>query len=291
MTKAKVITLGLLALFVLALLCAQRSTRAVATVSGASPANDAKLAFAVEEGKLVLRGAVPDTTLKQQLVAKAYQAFGAGSVVNYLTVEPGVKSEEWLPRTSDLMIRLKAWGNGSVVFNGSTAVVTGEVKTDAERKKRYDELATVLGSTTEIDGQIQVKSNQAGQAKPVSSRPGSSLVSRIHEVMAGKSIEFEIGSAALAPRGMKLLDELVPIIQSDKGIRLEVGGHTDNYGDPRFNQMVSQARAVAVAQYLISKGVDSQRLTSKGYGDTKPIASNKTRAGRQQNRRVTFQAL
>lgn len=109
--------------------------------------------------------------------------------------------------------------------------------------------------------------------------------------MAGKSIDFEIGSAALAPKGMKLLDVLVPIIQSDKSLRLEIGGHTDNYGDPRFNQMVSQARAVAVAQYLISKGVDSRRLTSKGYGDTKPIASNKTRAGRQQNRRVTFQAL
>jgi outer membrane protein OmpA-like peptidoglycan-associated protein len=90
---------------------------------------------------------------------------------------------------------------------------------------------------------------------------------------------------------MKVLDELVPIIQSDKTTRLEIGGHTDNYGDPKFNQLVSQARAVAVAQYLLSKGVDGHRLASKGYGDSKPIASNKTKDGRQQNRRVTFQAL
>ncbi|GKS57526.1 hypothetical protein YTPLAS18_10530 [Nitrospira sp.] len=291
MTKAKVITLGLLALFVLALLCAQRSTRAVATVSSGATESVAKLALSLENGKLVLRGAVPDTTLKQQLVAKAYQVFGAGSVVNYLTVEPDIRSEEWLPKTNDIMTRLKTWGNGAVTLEGTTAIVTGEAKSDAERTKRYDELAAVLGSSAKIDSQIHVKSSSPTGGRATPSNSTSSVVDKIHEVMAGKSIDFEIGSAALAPKGMKLLDVLVPIIQSDKSLRLEIGGHTDNYGDPRFNQMVSQARAVAVAQYLISKGVDSRRLTSKGYGDTKPIASNKTRAGRQQNRRVTFQAL
>ncbi len=287
MTKAKVIILGLLALFVLALLCAQRSARSVAMTAGGAESTVARLALAVEDGKLVLRGAVPDATLKQQLVAKAYQAFGAGSVVNHLTVDSNVTSEEWLPRTSELMMRMKHWGSGAVVFEGPMAVVTGEVKTDADRAKREEELAALFGTSAKIDNQLHVKSTPSKSASPKT----GPIVARIQEAMAGKTIEFEIASATLTPKGMKVLDSLVPIIQSDKETKLEIGGHTDNYGDPKFNQMVSQARAVAVAQYLISKGVDPQRLSSKGYGDTKPIASNKTRDGRQQNRRVTFQSL
>ncbi len=285
MTRAKIVTIGLLALFVLAVLCAQRTATTIgASPSSAGSATDpapAKLSFSIEDGKLALRGAVPDAVLKQQLVAKAYQAFGAGNVVNHLAIDPETRSEDWLPRANEVIQRLKGWGNGAVTFEGRTALVAGEAKTEGDRAKRYEELTNLLGATAKIDGQIQVK--QAPKQVAV--------VSKIHDVLAGKTIEFEIGSATLAPRGMKVLDELVPIIQGDKDVRLEIGGHTDNYGDPKFNQLVSQARAVSVAQYLISKGVDGRRLTSKGYGDGKPIANNKTREGRQQNRRVTFEAL
>lgn len=285
MTRAKVVTIGLLALFVLAVLCAQRTATTTATVAspmGAAPEPaQAKLSLSIEAGKLALRGAVPDAVLKQQLVAKAYQAFGAGNVVNHLTIDSEVKSEEWLPRASEVIQRLKGWGSGEVTFDGRRAILTGEAKSESDRTKRYEELTNLLGATAKLDGQIQVK--QAPKQVAV--------VSKIHDVLVGKTVEFEIGSATLAPRGMKVLDELVPIIQSDKDVRLEIGGHTDNYGDPKFNELVSQARAVSVAQYLISKGVDGRRLTSKGYGDSKPIANNKTREGRQQNRRVTFDAL
>ncbi len=285
MTRAKVVTIGLLALFVLAVLCAQRTatTTATAVTSTGSPTEPAsgRLSFSIEDGKLALRGAVPDAVLKQQLVAKAYQTFGAGNVVNHLTIDPEVKSEDWLPRASEVIQRLKGWGNGAVTLEGRKALVAGEAKTEGDRAKRYEELTSLLGTTAKLDGQIQVKQD----SKQVT------VVSKIRDVMAGKTIEFEIGSATLAPRGMKVLDELIPIIQGDKDVRLEIGGHTDNYGDPKFNQLVSQARAVSVAQYLMSKGVDGRRLASKGYGDTKPIANNKTRDGRQQNRRVTFEAL
>ncbi len=308
MTKAKVITLGLLALFLLAMLCAQRSMTSTLTPASAPEPAHAKLSLAVESGRIVLRGGVPDVTLKQQLVAKAYQVFGAGNVVNQLTVESHVRSEEWLPRTAELIARLKGWGGGAVAFEGATATVTGEVKTEADKTKRQEELAALLGSSAKIESQLLVPGTsaptppnpassgvQTGSAGPAGAKPSvgrpSGMLARVQELMAGKSIDFEIGSATLTASSAKLLDELVPILQSEKDSKIEIGGHTDNYGDPKFNQMVSQARAVAVAQYLIGRGVDGHRLVSKGYGDAKPIASNKTKDGRRLNRRVTFQGL
>lgn len=282
MTRTKVIALGLAALFMLAFLCAQR-TAMTSTVGTTRGAEASKLSLSVEDGKIVLRGAVPDS-VKQLLVAKAYQAFGAGYVANHLTVVPGATAEDWSLKAAESIQKLKSWGSGGLSFDGRHVIVKGEAKNETEKAKRTEELAGVFGALLKVENQMELPA-QAAQPK------ASPVVAKIHEALAGKTIEFEVSSATLTPRGMKVLDELVPIIQSDKDLKLEIGGHTDNYGDPKFNQLISHARAVAVAQYLASKGVDGRRLVSKGYGESKPIASNKTKDGRKQNRRVTFDAL
>lgn len=282
MTRTKVIALGLAALFMLAFLCAQR-TAMTSTAGTTRGAEASKLSLSVEDGKIVLRGAVPDS-VKQLLVAKAYQAFGAGYVANHLTVVSGATAEDWSLKAAESIQKLKSWGSGGLSFDGRHVIVKGEAKNEAEKAKRTEELAGVFGALLKVENQMELPA-QAAQPK------ASPVVAKIHEALAGKTIEFEVSSATLTPRGMKVLDELVPIIQSDKDLKLEIGGHTDNYGDPKFNQLISHARAVAVAQYLASKGVDGRRLVSKGYGESKPIASNKTKDGRKQNRRVTFEAL
>lgn len=282
MTRTKVVALGLAALFMLAFLCAQR-TAMTSTAGTTRGAEASKLSLSVEDGKIVLRGAVPDS-VKQLLVAKAYQAFGAGYVANHLTVVPGATAEDWSLKAAESIQKLKSWGSGGLSFDGRHVIVKGEAKNETEKAKRTEELAGVFGALLKVENQMELPA-QAAQPK------ASPVVAKIHEALAGKTIEFEVSSATLTPRGMKVLDELVPIIQSDKDLKLEIGGHTDNYGDPKFNQLISHARAVAVAQYLASKGVDGRRLVSKGYGESKPIASNKTKDGRKQNRRVTFDAL
>jgi OOP family OmpA-OmpF porin len=279
LTRTKVVALGLVALFVLALLCAQR-TATTSTAGATRGAEASKLSLSVEDGKIVLRGAVPDS-VKQLLVAKAYQAFGAGYVANHLTVVPGATAEDWSLKAAESIQKLKSWGSGGLSFEGRQVIVKGDARNEAEKTKRTEELAGVFGTVLKVENQMQLPA----QAK------ASPVVAKIHEALAGKTIEFEVSSATLTPRGMKVLDELVPIIQSDKDVKLEIGGHTDNYGDPKFNQLISHARAAAVAQYLASKGVDGRRLVSKGYGESKPIASNKTKDGRKQNRRVTFEAV
>jgi len=69
---------------------------------------------------------------------------------------------------------------------------------------------------------------------------------------------------------------------------VEIQGHTDDVGDDAENKTLSQERADAVSEYLKGKGIPAERLTSKGYGEEMPIADNKTRSGRDKNRRVDF---
>lgn len=93
-------------------------------------------------------------------------------------------------------------------------------------------------------------------------------------------------------RSFELLDEVAATILAHPELgRLEVGGHTDNVGGEPHNLDLSQRRASAVVAWLVSRGVPAARLEAKGYGSSKPIASNDTAAGRDQNRRVEFDVL
>ena len=68
--------------------------------------------------------------------------------------------------------------------------------------------------------------------------------------------------------------------------RIRISGHTDNVGNPQRNQALSEARAQSVREYLINHGIDGDRVEAVGYGDQRPVASNDTEEGRQQNRRI-----
>lgn len=101
-----------------------------------------------------------------------------------------------------------------------------------------------------------------------------------------KGVEFETGSATLTAESHLQLDTVVEYMTYKKSARIEISGHTDNVGKKKANKKLSQKRADAVREYLIAQGIDGSRITAVGYGDEKPIASNKTAEGRQKNRRI-----
>ncbi len=98
--------------------------------------------------------------------------------------------------------------------------------------------------------------------------------------------QFNTGSARLLSRSLQPLDEAVSVLQQDDELKLTIEGHADITGPDAFNQVLSERRAKAVADYFIRKGIDAGRLTTIGYGSTRPIAPNDTAEGRKQNRRV-----
>ena len=104
-------------------------------------------------------------------------------------------------------------------------------------------------------------------------------------------VTFETGSANLTPLSRYELDNIVASLNKFPQVTIEVAGHTDNTGEEAANQVLSQARAQSVHDYLLNKGIDADRMSPRGYGETKPIDTNDTEAGRQKNRRTEFQIL
>jgi OOP family OmpA-OmpF porin len=105
---------------------------------------------------------------------------------------------------------------------------------------------------------------------------------------AMRAIQFDLGRATLKEESFSILDKIAKILKKYPDYNLAIGGHTDNTGSPGFNLELSEKRAKVCYEYLVSKGLDQNRLSYTGYGMTKPIADNKTETGRFLNRRTEF---
>lgn len=106
-----------------------------------------------------------------------------------------------------------------------------------------------------------------------------------------RDVLFEQGKTVLLPQSYPELDLVIAFLKSNPKVKIELSGHTDNRGIPGQNLKLSQARVEKVKSYLVSKGIDKKRITGKGYGGTRPIASNDTEETRLLNRRVEFTIL
>ncbi|MGE0078257.1 MAG: OmpA family protein [Bacteroidales bacterium] len=111
------------------------------------------------------------------------------------------------------------------------------------------------------------------------------------EILVLRNIFFELDSYELKPESTVELDKLVVVLKQNPSIKIEVGGHTDNQGTDEYNQKLSEQRAKSVADYLLSKQIERDRVKWAGYGETKPISTNSTPEGRAQNRRTEVKIL
>jgi OOP family OmpA-OmpF porin len=101
-----------------------------------------------------------------------------------------------------------------------------------------------------------------------------------------KTILFDTGKSSIKKESEEVLSDIIDILKEYPTAKFSIDGHTDSVGSEKLNQRLSDSRALEVKEYLVENGIDEFRLSSKGYGEDKPIASNRTKAGRAQNRRV-----
>ncbi|NNE69547.1 MAG: OmpA family protein [Rhodothermales bacterium] len=132
-----------------------------------------------------------------------------------------------------------------------------------------------------VDNRLRVASSQAD-------RQLLACRSSLNQILANETVNFEFGSAAITTDGRGVLDQLLSVLDDCPESAVRVEAHSDNVGDTQANLTLSQARAESVVTYLQLGGVDSDRLTAVGYGESRPVATNSTDEGRAENRRVEF---
>jgi outer membrane protein OmpA-like peptidoglycan-associated protein/tetratricopeptide (TPR) repeat protein len=132
----------------------------------------------------------------------------------------------------------------------------------------------------------------AGRAPDSTYEKNISLVPiEVNAAMVLKNIFFDVNKFELKKESQSDLDELVQLLTENPSLKIEISGHTDNVGKPADNLALSNNRAKAVVDYLIKKNIAPQRLTAKGYGETKPVADNNSEEGRRLNRRTEMRVI
>ena len=149
----------------------------------------------------------------------------------------------------------------------------------------------------EYEEQARIAREAAQRAEEERAKTRAELARQLNIVLATREtarglivnmsdVLFDTGRHTLKPGAREKLAKIAGIILAHPGLKIEVEGHADSTGGPVINQPLSEKRADSVRTYLVEQGVDGSAITSKGFGDTKPVADNNTAAGRQANRRV-----
>jgi outer membrane protein OmpA-like peptidoglycan-associated protein len=146
-----------------------------------------------------------------------------------------------------------------------------------------------------IDANDRCPNTPAGRRVDANGCELAELPTEVGRTLVLRNITFSAGTSRLAPTARPILDGIATSInsflQANASASFEIGGHTDNRGSPAANTRLSQARAQAVLDYLVSRGVPRDKLRAVGYGPGQPVAPNTTAAGRAQNRRVEIKRV
>ena len=181
-----------------------------------------------------------------------------------------------------------SWMKFSAVYTakgGETAMIIGyfnhsKIKRFKGYAHYYVDDVSVIATELQVKDKPDVKNEIVEKNTP--------FLPDLDEIITLKNIFFESNQSELLPASFKELDQLVGYLNLLPQTNIEISGHTDYTGDEVENRILSELRAKAVADYLIAHDVASERIVFKGYGSSKPIATNATTEGKQLNRRVDF---
>lgn len=224
---------------------------------------------------IALNGEVPDAKTRDQLIAAAKSHYANVTDSLRISGERPTDDYDWAARHAlQVLFAMQSgnvnWTAGSLSAKGrTTAAKEAEVRRVFTSASHPDRLGA-------IDLEIAEDANRCNKA--------------FAERLTASTIRFDTGSAKIAPESSRLIAQLAELAKACP-IGLAVEGHTDNVGSGQFNRRLSQARAEAVVAALVDLGVDSARLSPRGFGADRPIADNSTLAGRAKNRRIEIRAI
>jgi len=148
----------------------------------------------------------------------------------------------------------------------------------------------------EVKPEPEVKAEPPPKAEPepepAKPEPPPKADLAAEKIDLSETVQFDEDSSTLLPRSKELLDDVARVLTEHPEVnKIQIEGHTDSLAGPKHNMKLSKDRVESVKAYLVEKGVDAKRLGTKAFGESKPIADNKTDEGRAKNRRVDFRIV
>jgi OmpA-OmpF porin, OOP family len=232
-------------------------------------------------GRVVLTGFAPSEAARNDLAAAAKAAFFGESIANELAMR-GSAPASFAEAVKALFPSLARLASGSLSAEDTVFNVDGLAIYDKAAEQIKLELGNALMRGFKL-GSVTI-----GVRPPPPALAVNECQPEFTGLLGKGRILFETGSAELSKQSLALLDHLIEVVQRCRDASIEVAGHTDSQGSPESNLDLSKRRAEAVTTYIGEAGVDTSRMTSAGYGEAKPVASNDTPEGRAQNRRIEF---
>jgi OOP family OmpA-OmpF porin len=260
----------------------------------------AQLAITDDGRHIAYSGAVHDDATRAGVLDALKAVFGAKRLQGDIAVDPNRGPAPWAEYLRKALEGLKALGirtAGSQLFFEGPAVTVGGTSPDETQIKISSALRNALGGGISIGG---FADKVAGAVSDANAKVASALgalradftAQELVDVLNRAIINFHTAESAVPKDAEALLKSAAELIRKlPADIRLEISGHTDNVGDERANQALSQRRADSVRNFLAAAGVKKTTIQAKGYGSTKPLASNETPEGRFQNRRIEYHVV
>lgn len=234
-------------------------------------------AHAQQEPPVVVSGTVADEATRAALIERLRSVYGAGRVVDQLSVGTVAAPANWNDYVARLINpNLKLIKGGQLKVDGSKVSLRGDVANEEQRQKIASDIAASLNPTYTVNNGLRVAMRQQDV---------------LDAALANRIIEFESGKATLTEAGTAVLDQMSEAMQKIKGVKVEVIGHTDNAGSRAGNLSLSQARAEAVKTYIVGKGIAADTIAVSGEGPDRPVADNRTPEGKARNRRIEFKVI
>jgi OOP family OmpA-OmpF porin len=230
-------------------------------------------------GLVTLEGEAPDDPSRTRLVDTARQIYAGSSIADHMKIV-GASAEPWMSATRIALEQLARLRRGDVSLSAKELTIKGA--TDNEQ------VAKDIRSVLSTDLPPGLKGTDAITVMTAEEKAADSCQSLMRQTTAKGMINFERAKADLTPDSTQTLKDLVEIANECPAFSIQIEGHTDAEGTNERNQKLSDRRAQAVADFLARNGVDAKRLTTVGYGATRPVAENATEEGRAKNRRIEF---
>jgi len=238
-------------------------------------------------GAVELRGRLGDELEQAAVDSFAKALFGATRVTNATRLDPDVPPG-WSVRVLAALEALEVAAEGSAVVRPERVAVIGRSGDPEASARAARLLSTKLGQGAVFDLDMVYDE----QLDPLAGLPtAQECVEQINAALAEQKISFAPGSATIDAAAAGTLDRIAELMKQCGAFPMEVGGHTDSQGREEMNQQLSQSRAEAVLNALLSRRVLTSNLTARGYGESLPIADNGTEAGREANRRIEFKLI